>query len=173
MLSAMREYRVLGADERAALDAAIAAQGGCVMAVANNLRALLAEAQMLLDSANTRLDELADAGVARSYEWWVGRRDTLAEMIALLTRTDAAIDGMVLVPREPTEAMLVAGFESEPDELFSPLEVWEAYKAMTGCEQAEHRARLCYAAMLAASQPADAGEGRPDTSPPTDSRGAE
>lgn len=60
-------------------------------------------------------------------------------------------DGWKLVPVEPTERMVIDGFESEPDETFSEPEVWEAYQAMSGCRQAAHRARLCYAAMLAAS----------------------
>ncbi|NUL36611.1 hypothetical protein [Kosakonia sacchari] len=59
-------------------------------------------------------------------------------------------DGWKLVPVEPTERMVIDGFESEPDETFSEPEVWEAYQAMSGCRQAAHRARLCYAAMLAA-----------------------
>lgn len=61
-------------------------------------------------------------------------------------------DGWVAVPVEPTEHMIVEGFESEPDEFFSDAELWEAYNAMTGCHQAAHRAKLCWAAMIAASQ---------------------
>lgn len=60
-------------------------------------------------------------------------------------------DGWVLVPVEPTEHMIVEGFESEPDEFFSDEEVWEAYDAMSGCQQAAHRAKLCWAAMIAAA----------------------
>ncbi|MGG6135501.1 hypothetical protein ACQV2E_06440 [Pantoea allii] len=60
-------------------------------------------------------------------------------------------DGWKLVPVEPTEKMLIAGFESEPDEFFSNKQDWEAYQEMSGCEQAEHRARLCWNAMLAAA----------------------
>ncbi|WP_227697930.1 MULTISPECIES: hypothetical protein [unclassified Raoultella] len=59
--------------------------------------------------------------------------------------------GYVMVPKEPTERMVIAGFESEPDEGFSELQVWEAYEDMSGCEQAAYRARLCWAAMLAAA----------------------
>ncbi|WP_336239763.1 DUF551 domain-containing protein [Enterobacter chuandaensis] len=36
-------------------------------------------------------------------------------------------DGWVAVPVEPTEDMIVNGFESEPDERFSDAEEWEAY----------------------------------------------
>ena len=59
-------------------------------------------------------------------------------------------DGWVMVPIEPTEDMIVNGFESEPDESFSDAEVWEAYDAMSGCQQAAHRAKLCWSAMISA-----------------------
>lgn len=58
-------------------------------------------------------------------------------------------DGWVAVPVEPTEDMIVNGFESEPDESFSDEKEWEAYDAMSGCQQAAHRARLCWSAMIA------------------------
>ncbi|MCR1298410.1 hypothetical protein [Enterobacter kobei] len=60
-------------------------------------------------------------------------------------------DGWALVPVEPTEHMIVEGFESEPDEFFSDEEVWEAYDAMSGCQQAAHWAKLCWAAMIKAA----------------------
>lgn len=60
-------------------------------------------------------------------------------------------DGWVMVPVEPTEDMIVYGFESEPDEDFSEPAVWEEYQAMSGCRQAAHRAKLCWAAMIAAA----------------------
>ncbi|MBJ6597470.1 DUF551 domain-containing protein [Enterobacter asburiae] len=60
-------------------------------------------------------------------------------------------DGWKLVPIEPTEKMVIEGFESEPDEFFSKSEEWEAYQEMSGCHQAAHRARLCWAAMIAAA----------------------
>lgn len=60
-------------------------------------------------------------------------------------------DGWVMVPIEPTENMIVEGFESEPDESFSDADVWEAYEAMSGCQQAARRAKLCWSAMLAAA----------------------
>ncbi|EMF5211790.1 hypothetical protein [Enterobacter roggenkampii] len=59
--------------------------------------------------------------------------------------------GWVAVPIEPTEDMIVNGFESEPDESFSDEKEWEEYEAMSGCQQAAHRAKLCWAAMLAAA----------------------
>lgn len=64
-------------------------------------------------------------------------------------------DGYVLVPVEPTEDMIVEGFESEPDESFSDEKEWEAYDAMSGCQQAAHRARLCWAAMISAAPKPD------------------
>ncbi|MFX2602942.1 hypothetical protein [Enterobacter asburiae] len=60
-------------------------------------------------------------------------------------------DGWKLVPVEPTEDMIVNGFESEPDESFSDEKEWATYDAMSGCQQAAHRAKLCWAAMIAAS----------------------
>ncbi|WFC66464.1 hypothetical protein EUC41_09140 [Achromobacter denitrificans] len=59
--------------------------------------------------------------------------------------------GYKLVPIEPTETMVVCGFESRPDPVFSKPEDWEAFAALTGCQQAAHKARLCYAAMLDAA----------------------
>ncbi|HFT4388507.1 TPA: DUF551 domain-containing protein [Klebsiella pneumoniae] len=70
-------------------------------------------------------------------------------------------DGYVMVPKEPTERMVIDGFESEPDETFSEPEVWEAFQKMSGCEQAAYRARLCWAAMLAAAPQS------PDSDPAT------
>ncbi|HHQ2384222.1 ead/Ea22-like family protein [Enterobacter hormaechei] len=60
-------------------------------------------------------------------------------------------EGWVAVPVEPTEDMIVNGFESEPDESFSDADVCEAYESMSGCQQAAHRAKLCWAAMIAAA----------------------
>jgi len=64
-----------------------------------------------------------------------------------------------LVPVEPTETMVINGFESEPDECFTDEEVWEQYQEMSGCQQAAFRAKLCWAAMInsaPASSEADA-----------------
>ncbi|EJG2191537.1 DUF551 domain-containing protein [Klebsiella oxytoca] len=62
--------------------------------------------------------------------------------------------------------MVIDGFESEPDEPFSKPEVWEAYQNMSGCEQAAYRARLCWAAMLAAApQPQNAPQNIPEIIP--------
>ena len=60
-------------------------------------------------------------------------------------------DGWVMVPVEPTEHMIVEGFESWPYESFSDTEVWEAFQEMSGCQQSAHLAKLCWAAMIAAA----------------------
>ena len=61
-------------------------------------------------------------------------------------------DGYALVPITPTEDMIIAGFESEPDESFSKPEAWEKYDAMSGCQQAAHKAKLCWESMIQASK---------------------
>jgi hypothetical protein len=60
-------------------------------------------------------------------------------------------DGWVMVPKVPTEEMVINGFESAPDQFFSDKEEWNAYQGMSGCQQAAHRAKLCWTAMLAAA----------------------
>lgn len=60
-------------------------------------------------------------------------------------------NGWKLVPIEPTEDMVIRGFESKPDEFWSAPDKWEAYEAMSGCQQAAHRAKLCWQAMIAAA----------------------
>jgi len=60
-----------------------------------------------------------------------------------------------LVPVEPTETMVINGFESEPNECFTDDEVWEQYQEMSGCQQAAFRAKLCWAAMLGSAPAPD------------------
>ncbi|HIE5387002.1 TPA: hypothetical protein ACXNPR_000296 [Enterobacter cancerogenus] len=60
-------------------------------------------------------------------------------------------DGWVLVPIEPTEDMIIHGFEAELREEFRDAEAWEAFEEMSGCEQAAQRARWCWSAMIAAA----------------------
>ena len=70
-------------------------------------------------------------------------------------------DGWKLVPIVPTEDMIIAGFQSEPDEFFSPPEVWEEYsQLMPGCHQAAYRAKLCWCTMIEKSPNHSAQEGR-------------
>lgn len=64
-------------------------------------------------------------------------------------------EGWVMVPVEPTEDMIVNGFESEPDESFSDEKEWATYDAMSGCQQAAHRAKLCWSAMISAAPKPD------------------
>lgn len=69
----------------------------------------------------------------------------------LSTNSPVIPDGWKLVPIEPTENMIIEGFESEPVKTFTKPEAWEEYAAMSGCKQAAHRAKLCWAAMLSAA----------------------
>lgn len=59
--------------------------------------------------------------------------------------------GWVAVPVEPTESMIIAGFEAELREELRDSEAWEAFEAMSGCEQAALRAKWCWAAMITAA----------------------
>jgi hypothetical protein len=69
------------------------------------------------------------------------------------TPAPSAPIGWKLVPVEPTERMIIDGFESapSPNPSWTPMDVWDEYEAMSGCEQAAFRAKLCWAAMLAAA----------------------
>ena len=81
------------------------------------------------------------------------------DVIVILDENSPVIpDGWKLVPIEPTENMIIEGFESEPDKTFSKPEIWKEYVAMSGCKQAAHRAKLCWAAMLAAAPTPQKGE---------------
>ncbi|HBQ5956929.1 TPA: hypothetical protein L7639_002708 [Klebsiella pneumoniae subsp. pneumoniae] len=108
--------------------------------------------------ADPQAIENVEAGSARR-EWMWKNPD--ADLVPLYRHAQPAPvlpDGYVMVPKEPTESMVIAGFESEPDEFFSESEVWEAFQKMSGCEQAAFRARLCWAAMLAAAPQEVKGE---------------
>ncbi|MGU3413752.1 hypothetical protein ACLBW0_08560 [Enterobacteriaceae bacterium C34A] len=107
-----------------------------------------------------RIGEDSDEVLARVYgdspQEANNRAEALACRAAMLqaepvSNRDELPDGWVMVPKEPTEHMIVEGFESWPDEFFSDTEVWEAYQEMSGCQQAAHRAKLCWAAMIAAA----------------------
>lgn len=78
----------------------------------------------------------------------------LAE-IALAALTSPPVlrmpDGWKLVPIVPTEDMVIRGFESKPAPFWSTPEEWAEYEAMSGCQQAAHKATLCWHAMLAAA----------------------
>ncbi|EKS7795113.1 hypothetical protein JGK43_003482, partial [Edwardsiella piscicida] len=82
-----------------------------------------------------------------------------AKPVAMLAdKSPVTPDGYVLVPIEPTEDMIVNGFESAPHEGFCAQEVWEEYQSMSGCRQAAHRAKLCWAAMIAAAPQQEASD---------------
>lgn len=78
-----------------------------------------------------------------------------SEQLEPVTTANKLPEGWVAVPVEPTEDMIVNGFESEPNESFSDERVWEAYDAMSGCQQAAHRAKLCWEAMISAAPKLD------------------
>lgn len=104
-----------------------------------------------------RIGEDSDEVLARVYgatpQEANSRAEALACRAAMLQAGNSPVipDGYVMVPKVPTEDMVIAGFESEPDEDFSDPAVWEEYQAMSGCRQAAHRAKLCWAAMIAAA----------------------
>ncbi len=93
----------------------------------------------------------ADEATQARWEAWIACRAAMLQGAEPVTTAYKLPERWVAVPVEPTEDMIVNGFESEPDESFSDAEVWEAYEAMSGCQQAAHRAKLCWAAMLAAA----------------------
>ncbi len=82
---------------------------------------------------------------------WNACREAMLQGAEPVTKAYKLPEGWVAVPVEPTEDMIVNGFESEPDESFSDADVWEAYESMSGCQQAAHRAKLCWAAMISAA----------------------
>lgn len=73
------------------------------------------------------------------------------ELLAYRTGAPALTAGWVAVPVEPTESMIIDGFEAELREEFRDPEAYEAFEAMSGCEQAAQRAKWCWAAMIAAT----------------------
>lgn len=96
------------------------------------------------NAAQSHVDALKRKG-------WVKIRRGVSRGLSLVGCVDIDIpQGWMLVPIEPTEDMVIRGFESAPYEVLSDAEAWEAYEAMSGCQQAAHKAKLCWAAMLAA-----------------------
>lgn len=81
--------------------------------------------------------------------------NSLHRIVSKFTRQPKPVvvlsDGWKLVPIEPTEDMVISGFESKPSQSFSPAIEWEAYDAMSGCQQAAYSAKLCWDAMLRAA----------------------
>ncbi len=79
--------------------------------------------------------------------------DAVKAILELLALRSAQVvpDEWVAVPVEPTEDMVIAGFEAELREEFRDPDAWDAFEAMSGCEQAAHRAKWCWAAMIAAA----------------------
>lgn len=92
---------------------------------------------------------------------WRNGGDQLPHGTELYTAPPAPVvpDGWVVVPVEPTESMVIDGFESEPDKFFSDKKEWKAYRDMSGCQQAAHRAKLCWGAMISAAPKPEGGNG--------------
>lgn len=86
-----------------------------------------------------------------AYEKTLLHITNLENIMLSITKLDAKNNRWKLVPFEPTGDMVIAGFESAPTKFFSETDEWEKYEAMSGCQQAAHRAKLCWAAMIAAS----------------------
>lgn len=82
---------------------------------------------------------------------WNACRAAMLQDAEPVSQPDTLRDEWVAVPVEPTEGMVIAGFEAELREEFRDPEAWEAFESMSGCEQAAHRAKLCWAAMIAAA----------------------
>lgn len=96
------------------------------------------------NAAQSHVDALKRKG-------WVAIRRGVNRGLSLIGGVDIDIPaGWMLVPVEPTEDMVISGFESAPDPDFSDPKEWEAFEAMSGFQQAAHKAKLCWAAMLAA-----------------------
>lgn len=115
--------------------------------------------QMLLELFNHGTDEDPDfdyysLAARDAWKWWRAGRAAMLQaepQSAPQNIPENIPDGYALVPVEPTEDMVIHGFESEPSESFSESGAWEAYNAMSGCQQAAHRTKLCWAAMIAAA----------------------
>ncbi|MCW6019457.1 hypothetical protein [Enterobacter hormaechei] len=146
-LDAFRAAMLLGAEQQQNLQHNIQEiiPGGLVEAVNNLLNN---------DGSRGRYSAMGCGEAREKIELWLAQRQKWeSQRSQNLSDGNSPVipDGWVMVPVEPTEDMIVNGFESEPDESFSDEKEWEAYDAMSGCQQAAHRAKLCYAAMIAAA----------------------
>jgi|GEM_PF-2641358 len=101
-------------------------------------------------TSQANLDALAKKP-PKTLEFMTGDKSVYRNPVTLYTESPAPVtpEGWKLVPVEPTEGMVIAGFESEPDESFSTAEAWGEYQAMSGCQQAAYKAKLCWNAMIA------------------------
>ncbi|ECV0318588.1 hypothetical protein [Salmonella enterica] len=112
------------------------------LAVPDGLRLALSNAGIAAPESDEMLAATCEKYIQALVTWVKARKPFRSAVIP---------DGWVMVPVEPTDDMIVNGFESEPDESFSDEKEWEAYDAMSGCQQAAHRAKLCWAAMIKAA----------------------
>jgi hypothetical protein len=80
-------------------------------------------------------------------------------IIAAIKALQAGVPaGWKAVPIEPTDDMVIDGFESAPDRGFDGDDYPQEYDAMSGCQQAAFRAKRCWAAMLEAAPAAGSPE---------------
>ncbi|EAS2530996.1 hypothetical protein OEC43_002690 [Salmonella enterica subsp. enterica serovar Johannesburg] len=112
------------------------------LAVPDGLRLALSNAGIAAPESDEMLAATCEKYIQALVTWVKARKPFRSAVIP---------DGWVMVPVEPTDDMIVNGFESEPDESFIDEKEWEAYDAMSGCQQAAHRAKLCWAAMIKAA----------------------
>ncbi|WP_337029086.1 hypothetical protein [Pantoea agglomerans] len=162
ILAIAEEFRVLEQDKAALELKAANLNDGWLNAIndRDEARAKLAELEKQQAVGVARMEMAIGKEGLRHYQCFVDMRPDLvvAEIntgMELFTRPAPAADlvpeGWKLVPIEPTEYMIISGFESEPDEALSEAENWDKYEAMSGCQQAAYKAELCWAAMLAAA----------------------
>ena len=107
------------------------------------LDALRDKAKALLNRASDRLDEMAEKRQLAAYDWWVGRRDTLVELIekanALAPAKAAALTSEVNKRGWlPDEGVYLIRYDdrSREDELFAECgakrAAFERYKQISG-----------------------------------------
>jgi hypothetical protein len=118
--------------------------------IAGREKGRIAGKRELAERKTVSIDTPAFANLVSSY---LNCRCNYSDLVAYIDGRTAgtAPEGWQMVPIEPAEEMVTCGFESWPDPFFSKAEEWEEYERMTGCQKAAHRARLCWAAMLAAT----------------------
>lgn len=72
------------------------------------------EAQSLLDYASKHLDHMADMQQTAAYDWWLGRRDTLVELLEKLEKFNERSQG---IPAGPATGQRRVGDGEEGDDI--------------------------------------------------------
>ncbi len=98
---------------------------------------------------NWRLEYLSRSTVTAGIQ--VDEMQSICLELLKLRNQSLPPEGYALVPIEPTENMIIAGFESKPSVFNSSTEELEKFEAMNGCEEAAHHAKLCWTAMVKAA----------------------